>query len=137
MKRPPPAPSPEGAIIKYLCGIDIASQSCAGCICRPDKSVVLKSLTFANAREGGQTWEEKLNQLDAPAGQILIGMEATSRDAGKSLSRVGAARVCAASLPSRTNPSRITQQRGLRAKTDHLDAMTIARTVLSGEARMG
>ena len=29
------------------------------------------------------------------------------------------------------------QQRGLRAKTDRLDAMTIARTWLSGEARMG
>src|SRR5258708_19218269 len=29
------------------------------------------------------------------------------------------------------------QQQGLRAKTDRLDAMTIARTLLSGEARMG
>src|SRR6266568_3583272 len=29
------------------------------------------------------------------------------------------------------------QQRGLRANTDRLDAMTIARTLLSGEARMG
>jgi transposase len=29
------------------------------------------------------------------------------------------------------------QQRGLRAKTDRLDAMTIARVLLSGEARMG
>jgi len=79
MKMPPPAPSEEGAVIKYVCGIDIGSQSCAGCICRPDKSVVLKSIIFANAREGWQIWEEKLNQLDAPAGQILIGMEATSR----------------------------------------------------------
>jgi transposase len=79
MKMPPPAPSSEGAVIKYVCGIDIGSQSCAACICRPDKSVVIKSITFANAREGWQIWEEKLNQLDAPAGQILIGMEATSR----------------------------------------------------------
>ena len=29
------------------------------------------------------------------------------------------------------------QQRGLRAKTDRLDAMTIARALLSGEARFG
>src|ERR1700719_509865 len=29
------------------------------------------------------------------------------------------------------------QQQGLRAKTDHLDAMTIARVLLSGEARVG
>src|SRR5207249_307151 len=93
MKMPPPAPSSEGAVIKYVCGIDIGSQCCVGCICRPDKSVVIKSITFANAREGWQIWEEKLKQLDAPAGEILIGMEATSRDAGKSLAGVGAARV--------------------------------------------
>src|SRR2546430_17592523 len=71
----------------------------------PTKVWWKSAITFANAREGWQIWEEKLNQLDAPAGQILIGMEATSRDAGKSLSRVGAARLCAASLTSRTNPS--------------------------------
>jgi hypothetical protein len=124
MKMPPPAPSSEGAVIKDVCGIDIGSQSCAGCICRPDKSVVIKSITFANAREGWQIWEEKLNQLDAPAGQILIGMEATSRDAGKSVSRVGAARLCAASLPSRTNPSfssttRFTSEDGPARRHDH------------------
>ena len=62
------------------------TRSCAGCICRPDKSVVIKSITFANARDGWQIWEEKLSQLDAPPSQILIGMEATSRDAGESLS---------------------------------------------------
>ena len=67
MKRPPRAPSSEGAVIK--------------------------SITTALAREGWQIWEENLNQLDAPAGQILIGMEATSRDAGKSLPGVGAARL--------------------------------------------
>ncbi len=90
--------------IKYVCGIDIGSQSCAGCMCRPDKSVVIKSITFANAREGWQIWEEKLDQLDAPSNQILIGMEATSRDARESLSRVGAAWLSAASLTPRTNP---------------------------------
>src|SRR5438876_55400 len=124
MKMPPPAPSSEGAVIKYVCGIDIGSQCCVGCICRPDKSVVIKSITFANAREGWQIWEEKLKQLDAPAGEILIGMEATSRDAGKSLAGVGAARVRAASLPSRTNPSfsstaRVTSQDGPTRCHDH------------------
>ncbi len=32
MKMAPPAPSSEGAVIKYICGIDIGSQSCVGCI---------------------------------------------------------------------------------------------------------
>src|SRR5215831_12034089 len=79
MTRTVSASSPEGVVIKYVCGIAIGSQSCAGCICRPDKSVVLKSITFANTREGWQIWEEKLNRLDVPPSQILIGMEATSR----------------------------------------------------------
>jgi hypothetical protein len=71
--------SPEEMSIKYVCGIDIGSQSCAGCILRLDKSVVVKPVSFANAREGWQLWEEKLSRLDAMPSQILIGMEATSR----------------------------------------------------------
>ena len=46
--------SEEEASIKYVCGVDVGSQSCAGCMCRPDKSVVVKSITFANTREGWQ-----------------------------------------------------------------------------------
>jgi len=127
MRRTSSAPSQEEATIKYVCGIDIGSQSCAGCICRPDKSVVIKAITFANAREGWQIWKEKLNQLDAPPSQILIGMEATSRDAGESLSRVGAARLCAASLTSRTNSSLssatgVTSQDRPARRDDHWEA---------------
>jgi Transposase len=73
------ATSAEEAPIKYVCGIDIGSQACAGCICRPNKSVVVKPMTFANARQGWQVLVENLSQLDARPSQILIGMEATSR----------------------------------------------------------
>jgi hypothetical protein len=45
----------------------------------PTQAWSKSAITFANAREGWQIWEEKLNQLDAPAGPVLIGMEATSR----------------------------------------------------------
>jgi transposase len=75
---PSASPAEEEATNKYVCGIDVGSQSCAGCICRPDKQVVVKSITIALAREGWKVWEEKLSQLDAPPKQILIGMEATS-----------------------------------------------------------
>src|SRR2546423_770811 len=136
MKMPPPAPSSEGAVIKYVCGIDIGSQCCVGCICRPDKSVVIKSITFANAREGWQIWEEKLKQLDAPAGEILIGMEATSRY-GENLYQELEQRGSVLRLFHPGQTHHFHQQRGLRAKTDRLDAMTIARALLSGEARMG
>ena len=70
--------SPEELSIKSVCGIDIGSQSCVGCILRSDKSVIVKTLPFANARQGWQLWEEKLSQVDAAPSQIRIGMEATS-----------------------------------------------------------
>src|SRR5258708_18558708 len=97
--------SPEEMSIKYVCGIDIGSQSCAGCILRLDKSVVVKPVSFANAREGWQLWEEKLSRLDAMPSQILIGMEATSRNAGEFVPGVGTPGLCAAPVALRTNPS--------------------------------
>ena len=115
MRRTPSAPSQEEATIKYVCGIDIGSQSCAGCICRPDKSVVIKLITFANTREGWQIWQEQLNRLDVSPSQMLIGMEATSRDAGASLARVRTAGLCAAFAAPRPNAAfspatRVTRQ---------------------------
>src|SRR6266851_5173646 len=136
MNRTPSAPSEEEAVIKYVCGIDIGSQSCAGCMCRPDKSVVIKSITFANAREGWQIWQEKLNQLDALPSQILIGMEATSRY-GENLYHELEQRGYVLRLLHPGQTHHFHQQQGLRAKTDRLDAMTIARVLLSGEARIG
>src|SRR2546430_4260270 len=136
MRIPPPAPSSEGAVIKYVCGIDIGSQSCAGCICRPDKSVVIKAITFANAREGWQIWEEKLSQLDAPPSQILIGMEATSRY-GENLYHELEQRGYMLRLLHPRQTHQFHERQGLRAKTDRLDAMTIARALLSGAARAG
>src|SRR6266481_5712260 len=136
MSITPSAPSSEGATIKYVCGIDSGSQSCAGCMCRPDKSVVLKPITFANAREGWQIWEEKLNRLDAAPDQIVIGMEATSRY-GENLYHELEQRGYVLRLLHPGQTHHFHQQRSLRAKTDRLDAMTIARALLSGEARMG
>jgi transposase len=128
--------SEEEAPIKYVCGIDIGSQDCAGCICRPDKSVVVKPITFANVKEGWQLLLEKLTQLDAAPNQVLIGMEATSRygeNLYQELERRGY-RLCLLH-PGQTH--QFHRQQGLRAKTDRLDAMTIARVLLSGEARAG
>src|SRR5712692_8863888 len=136
MNRTPSAPSEDEAVIKYVCCIDIGSQSCAGCMCRPDKSVVIKSITFANAREGWQIWQEKLNQLDALPSQILIGMEATSRY-GENLYHELEQRGYVLRLLHPGQTHHFHQQQGLRAKTDRLDAMTIARVLLSGEARAG
>lgn len=136
MQTTPTACSSTEAEIKYVCGIDIGSQSCWGCITRPDKSVVVKPTSFVNAQEGWKIWEEKLSQLDAAPEQIVIGMEATSRyheNLSHELERHGYQMRLL--HPGQTH--HFHQQRGLRAKTDRLDAMTIARTLLSGEARRG
>lgn len=125
-----------GAEIKYVCGIDIGSQSCSGCITRSDKSVVVKPTTFANAREGWNVWEEKLSKLDAAPSQIMIGMEATSRYHENFYHELEQQGYQMRLLhPGQTH--HFHQQRGLRAKTDRLDAMTIARALLSDEARVG
>ena len=130
------ASSAEEATLKFVCGIDIGSQSCAGCICRPDKSVVVKPMTFANAKEGWQVLVEKLTQLDAAPGQVLIGMEATSRY-GENLYQELEQRGYRLCLLHPGQTHQFHRQQGLRAKTDRLDAMTIARVLLSGEARAG
>lgn len=136
MSTTPSTSSSEEATIKYVCGIDIGSQSCSGCVTRPDKSVVVKSITFANTRAGWQIWEEKLSQLDVPPSQILIGMEATSRY-GENLYHELQERGYVLCLLHPRQTHQFHQRQGLRAKTDRLDAMTIAKVLLSGEARAG
>jgi transposase len=128
--------SQEDAPIKYICGIDVGSQSCSGCVCRPDKSVVVKPVTFANAKDGWEVLFEKLTRLDAVPKQILIGMEATSLY-GENLYQEAQARGYQLCLLHPGQTHQFHRQQGLRAKTDRLDAMTIAKVLLSGEARAG
>lgn len=87
------------------------------------------AVTFANAREGWPIWEEKLSQLDAPPSQILIGMEATScyhENLYHELEQRGY--VLRLLHPGQTH--QFHERQGLRAKTDRLDAMTIARVAV-------
>src|SRR5256714_5114234 len=84
----------------------------------------------------GRVWEEKLSQLDAPPSQILIGMEATSRY-GENLYHELVQRGYVLRLLHPRQTHQFHERQGLRAKTDRLDAMTIARVLLSGEARAG
>jgi transposase len=128
--------SSQEVVIKYVCGIDIGSQSCSGCICRPNKQVVVKPLDFANAKQGWNVLLDRLRQLGASPEHIMIGMEATARyheNLYHELERQGyQLRLL---HPGQTH--HFHQQQGLRAKTDRLDAMTIARLLLSGEERRG
>jgi hypothetical protein len=65
--------------IKYVCGMDMGSQSWCGCIMKPKKEMVVKPITFATSLDGWRKLLEHLSQLEASPDQITIGMEATSR----------------------------------------------------------
>jgi hypothetical protein len=98
--------------------------------------VVVKPVTFANAKDGWEVLFEKLTRLDAVPKQILIGMEATSLY-GENLYQEAQARGYQLCLLHPGQTHQFHRQQGLRAKTDRLDAMTIAKVLLSGEARAG
>jgi transposase len=63
----------------YVVGIDIGSQTCSFCACKPDKSQVIKPREFANAQPALARLQSRLAQLGVPPEQVLIGLEATSR----------------------------------------------------------
>jgi len=121
----------EASAYQYIVGIDIGSQTCSGCVLKPDKSQAIRPIEFPNAMPGFTLLQERLEALGVQPNHILIGLEATSRDARKSLSLSGKSRVFPLSAPS-AQTHQFAQQRGLRAKTDRLDASTIARMLLSG-----
>lgn len=128
--------SVDASSFEYVVGVDIGSQTCSFCVYKPNKSQVIKPSEFANATAGFGLLDEKLAQLAVPPGQILIGLEATSRY-GENLYHFLESRGYQLCLLHPRQTHQFAQQRGLRAKTDKLDATTIARVLLSGEARPG
>jgi len=106
------------------------------CGLKPDKSQVIKPVEFTNAPAGFDVLQEKLAQLAIPPEQVLIGLEATSRY-GENLYYFLESQGYQLCLLHPRQTHQFAQQRGLRAKTDKLDATTIARVLLSGEARRG
>jgi transposase len=127
---------PDPAMMAYVVGIDIGSQSCTMSCLTMDKRQVVKPTSFANAVQGFDWLFERLEGLGVAPKQMVVGMEATSRYAEnlfQALLKHGY-QVC---LLHPAQVHAFAQQRRLRAKTDQLDATTIARALLSGEARFG
>ena len=131
-----PSSPVDASSFQYVVGVDIGSQTCSFCALKPDKSQALKPREFANAPAGFTAVQEQLEQLGVPPNHILIGLEATSRY-GENLYRFLESRGYQLCLLHPRQTHQFAQQRGLRAKTDRLDASTIARMLLSGEARRG
>ena len=134
--NPTSFPSSEETVIKYVCGIDIGSQSCSSCMCRPNKQVVVKPITIALTRDGWNVLLERLNQLEAGPEQIVIGMEATSLY-HENLYHELEQRGYQLRLLHPGQTHHFHQRQGRLTKTDQLDAMTLARALPSrGRARL-
>ncbi len=118
----------------YLVGIDVASEKCTVVILKADKTVVLKPVDFDNTRLGFEWLKQQLTCLEVSPSSILIGMEATARyweNLYIELERGGYRLILL--HPAQTH--QWAASRGLRAKTDRLDSLTIARHLIDDEAR--
>jgi len=118
----------------YGVGIDIGKANCSLSILRIDKTAVTKPMEFPNAKAGYEWLDHKLEQLGCEKTQLLIGLEATSRYWENLLHHLVAEGYPTQLLhPAQTY--QFAKRRGMRAKTDRIDAELIARFVLSGDAR--
>ncbi len=120
--------------VLYVVGIDVGADTCAVCILRPDKTAVRSPFMIANAAPGFARLATALAQLGCAPLQIRVGLEATGRyweNLYQFLLPLGYAMV----LVHPGQAHHFAQQRGLRAKTDKLDAGTVARALLSDELR--
>lgn len=118
----------DASSFSYVVGIDIGSQTCSFCACKPDKSQVIKPTEFANTQSGFALLQSRLAQLGVSAEQVLIGLEATSRY-GENLYQFLQKQGYQLCLLHPRQTHQFAQQRGMRAKTDRLDATTIARVL--------
>jgi len=127
---------PAPMALAYVVGIDIGMESCLMCCLTMEKRQVIKPSQFSNNAQGFGWLFDHLERLGSSPGQILVGLEATSRY-GENLYHALLKRGYHVCLLHPGQIHAFAQQRGLRAKTDRLDATTIARALLSGEARFG
>ena len=131
---PLPPSSPAATTPRFIVGIDVGSESCLVAVLAPDKRVVVKPFIIANTGDGFSQLEHKLAHLDAFPHDILIGLEATGRYWETIYHFLQQRGYCLVLLhPAQTH--HFAQRRGLRAKTDKLDAVTIARVLLSDDVR--
>src|SRR5579859_163063 len=115
------APLPDAVETTHVVGIDIGSQMCTMSCLTMDKRQVSKPTPFANTVQGLDWLFERLEGLGVTPKQILVGLEATSRY-GENLLQALLKRGYAVCLLHPAQMHAFAQQRGLRAKTDQLDA---------------
>jgi hypothetical protein len=95
----------------------------------PQKQVVIKPSDLANAASGFALLQERLTRLGVAPAETRGGSGGHLTLWGKSLSLPPCpeAIICVCCIPD--TPMSLLSRRGLRAKTDRLDAITIARVL--------
>ena len=118
----------------YVVGLAVGSETCLVAVLRPDKRVVLKPFVISNAGPGFEALVSKVGQLGCPPAQILVGLEATGRS-WENIYYFLAQHGYRLTVLHPAQTHHFAERRGLRAKTDKLDAVTIARALLSDAVR--
>src|SRR5258708_10566056 len=130
------SPMPEQVVSTHVVGIDIGMESCTMSCLQMDKRQVNKATAFDNTLEGFDWLFERLKGLGVAPKEMLVGLEATSRY-GENLLQALLKHGYQVCLLHPAQMHAFAQQRGLRAKTDQLDATTIPRALPTGDARFG
>jgi transposase len=119
---------------QQIVGIDIGSETAACAVYAPSKTLLGKPFEVPNHADGFSVLHHKLTASGLPPAATLVGFEATGRywEALYQFLREQGYQV---QVLHPVQTAQFARQRGLRAKTDRLDATTIGRLLLSGEAR--
>ena len=88
----------------YVVGIDIGSETCCFTVLTPQKHVIVKPTEVTNEASGFAMLLERITRLGKAPAQIVVGLEATSRDAGESFSLSPTTGVSPVFAASATNP---------------------------------
>jgi transposase len=119
---------------QQIVGIDLGSELAACAVYTPTKTAVGKPFEVPNQADGFAVLHRKLTATGLSPAATLVGFEATGRY-WEALYQFLTEQGYQVQVLHPVQTAQFARQRGLRAKTDRLDATTIARLLLSGEAR--
>jgi transposase len=119
---------------RAVVGIDIGKRKHAATALSPQGEVIAQLASFPNTRQGVDRLEEQVLRKAGGPSKVLVGMEATGHYwmcIYHELTRRGYA--CVVLNPLQTNARSTARIR--KTRTDKIDSGTIARLILSGEAK--
>src|SRR2546421_12691469 len=98
------SPKPTPAALASVVGIDIGMESCLMCCLTMEKRQIIKPSQFSHDARGFDWLFGHLKSLRVAPNQILVGLEATSRDAREPLSCLAQSRIPCVLVASRADP---------------------------------